>query len=140
MSDNAADILRRWFQLVWVEGRTEYIEALAAPDVRIQGLDGSHHVTSGAAGFREFYDLMHASFGDFQFTLHDVVGPGPIGAARWTMRLRHTGDGAGVPATGKEVAVSGMTFIEVADGRIVAGWNEWDRATLLREIGVVSPN
>jgi steroid delta-isomerase-like uncharacterized protein len=140
MNNDAAEILRRWFQLVWVEGKTELIEALAAPDVQIQGLDGSHHLTSGAAGFRAFYDQMHASFSEFQFTLHDVVGTGPTGAARWTMRLRHTGDGAGVPATGKAIAVSGMTFIEVADGRIVAGWNEWDRATLLQAIGVVPPN
>jgi len=137
MSDTAADILRQWFQRVWIEGKTEYIEAIAAPDVRIQGLDGSTHVTTGAAGFRAFYDQMHASFSEFDFTLDDVIGAGPAAAARWTMRLRHTGDGAGVPASGKSITVTGMTFVRVADGRITAGWNEWDRTTLLREIGAI---
>ena len=73
--------------------------------------------------------------GCFAFTLHDVIGDGPAAAARWTMRLRHSGDGAGVPATGKTISVTGMTFVHVADGRITAGWNEWDRATLAREMG-----
>ncbi len=135
MADNAADILRQWFQRVWIEGKTEYIDAMADENVRIQGLDDSTRTVLGRSGFREFYNQMHASFSDFQFTLDDVIGVGPAAAARWTMRLRHTGDGAGVPATGKTVSVTGMTFVHVADGRIIAGWNEWDRGTLFREIG-----
>lgn len=95
MADDAGEFLRRWFQLAWVEGKTEYIETMAAPDVRIRGLDNSKKSTIGQSGFREFYDQMHASFSDFAFTLHDLIGADPA-AARWTVWLRNTGDWRGV--------------------------------------------
>ena len=137
MSDNAAEILRSWFQLVWVEGKTDYIAAMLAPDITIQGLEGGTEPVRGREGFRDFYDRLHAVFSDFRFVLDSVIADGPVAAARWTACVCHTGDGAGVPATGKELVISGMTFIEVADGKIVAGWNEWDRLTMLRGIGAI---
>jgi predicted ester cyclase len=64
------------------------------------------------------------------FTLEDEIAAGDKVVLRWTLRGRHTGAGAGVPPTGKEV-------IRIADGKIAELWVESDDLGELRQLGVL---
>jgi len=134
MSESPTDLLRTWFQRVWVEGRTEYIDHLCAPHIEVQGLGAGTERVRGPDGFRAFYNNILTILSDFSVTVEETVGTETTAVARWTLTARHTGHGAGTPPTGKPITVTGMTFIHVQNGQIVRAWNEWDRATLAQAL------
>ena len=43
----------------------------------------------------------------------------------------------GVPATGKQVTMSGINFMRIAEGRIVEHWANYDTLGLMQQIGVI---
>jgi predicted ester cyclase len=51
--------------------------------------------------------------------------------------MTHRGEGLGVKATGNEVRVTGMSIARVDGGKIVEGWNEWDRMKLGSANGLI---
>lgn len=68
----------------------------------------------------------------------DQVAAGDRVVSRWTRRGTHAGELEGIPATGKDVTVSGITISRFVDGRIVEEWTEWDTLGLLVQLGAVS--
>jgi predicted ester cyclase len=64
-----------------------------------------------------------------------VIAEGDTTALRFTARASHSGDGLGVKATGRRITVTGMCMMRWRGGQIVEGWNEFDAAGLLRQIG-----
>jgi predicted ester cyclase len=55
-------------------------------------------------------------------------------------RLTGTHDGVllGLPATGKPVDISGMTWLRISGGRIVEQWYELNHAELQRQLAVTA--
>jgi steroid delta-isomerase-like uncharacterized protein len=138
-TESAEAVLRHWFDDVWTGGRSDLIETYLAPGAIAHGLDESGEGCVGAAGFRPFYERLRGACPDIRIAIDDVVASGPMAACRWTATLTHTGDHLGTPATGRAVRVTGMTFARVEDGRIVEGWNEWDRLAFATALGLVAP-
>jgi len=48
--------------------------------------------------------------------------------------MRHTGDGLGMPATNKRLEITGIVIVRVKDGKLTAGWQNWDMLGLLQQI------
>jgi steroid delta-isomerase-like uncharacterized protein len=136
---SAEAVLRHWFEDVWSDGRLDLIETYLAPDAVAHGLDETGEGCVGPAGFRPFYEKLRGACPDISFEVDDVVASGPMAACRWTATLTHTGDQLGVRATGRAVRITGMTIARVEDGRIVEGWNEWDRLGFATALGLVAP-
>jgi steroid delta-isomerase-like uncharacterized protein len=69
----------------------------------------------------------------------DVICEGDLVAARWTAAGTHRGAGLGVPATGKPMRVTGMTWARFdQNGRLAEGWNSFDRLGMLQQLGIVA--
>jgi predicted ester cyclase len=51
--------------------------------------------------------------------------------------MTHTAPLLNIPATHKQVRITGMTFARAANGKLVEGWNNWDELGLLKQIGVI---
>jgi len=134
-----AEIIRDWFELVWNEGRLDLVEHYLSPDTVMHGLDESGAHAVGPDNFRRFHARLKTAMPDLRFTMQEIVENGGIAAGRWTATATHTGEGLGVPASGKPIAVSGMTFARFKDGKVVEAWNEWDRLTLALAIGQLAP-
>jgi predicted ester cyclase len=45
----------------------------------------------------------------------------------------------GMPATGKQVHVGGITIDKIQDGKVVESWNQWDNLGLMQQLGVGEP-
>ena len=75
------------------------------------------------------------AFPDRSFTIEELVACGDWVVTRYTWRATHRGDFAGVAATGKRVTVSGMLMQRIEDGRVVEDRDEWDRLSLLEQLG-----
>lgn len=139
MSTENAALLRRWFDEVWNQGRTDAVDEMFSADGIAYGLGEAGVDVRGPAAFKPFVERMRGAFPDFALTIEDTVAEGDRVAARWTARMTHRGDHLGIPATGKEVIITGMTIVRVRDGQIVEGWNNWDIAGMMHQLGAAQP-
>jgi len=135
MADADANLLRRWFEEVWNQGRTEVAAELMAEDAAVYGIGGGTDMVRGPAEFLEFYKQLKGAFPDIRFTVEQTIAQGDIVAVRWTARATHLGDHLGPPATNNRVTVTGMGFARVKDGKMVEGWNNWVMMGLMHMIG-----
>jgi steroid delta-isomerase-like uncharacterized protein len=132
-------LIKRWFREVWLEGKNETIYELLAPDAVLSGQTGAQEEIHGPREFAAFADRIRNAFPDTDIVVEDVFGVDDKVAVRWSAKMTHKGDGLGVPATGKEVTITGMSIARIVNGKIVEGWDNWDRLAMLEQIGAYRP-
>jgi len=93
--------------------------------------------SQGPAEFKQFYHAMRAACPDIHVSIEKAVQEGDTAFARWTATLTHTGEGLGMPPTGRAIKICGMSALRVREGEIVEGWNNWDQIGLARQLGVL---
>jgi predicted ester cyclase len=64
-----------------------------------------------------------AGFPDASITVEQMIGEADLVAVRFTLRATHRGTFAGFAPTGKEVVLTGVDFIRIADGKMVELWS-----------------
>lgn len=132
-------LLKRWYREVWREGKNETIHELLAPNAVLSGQSGPQAEIHGPAEFVAFAERIREAFPDGDIVVEDAFGVDDKVAVRWSATMTHRGGGLGVPATGKKVKFTGMTIARIVDGKIVEGWDNWDRLAMLEQIGAYRP-
>ena len=127
--------VHRWFDEVWNQGNANAIDTMMAPDALMHGLGEAGRDTNGTAPFREFAARFRGAFPDVRITIDATVEEDDLIASRWTATMTHLGDDLGIPATGRQVTVTGMSMARLRDGLMVEGWNNWDTMALMQQIG-----
>ena len=133
-TDTNKDIVRRVAVEPW-EGNLGVIDELVASDYVVH--DPAQPESHGPEGVREFVRTYLAAFPDGRITVDDQLAEGDLVATRWTGRGTQNGELMGIPPTGKQVTVSGITISRLKDGKIVEEWSNWDTLGMLRQLGVV---
>ncbi|WP_055612685.1 ester cyclase [Streptomyces phaeochromogenes] len=91
----------------------------------------------GMDAMRREVEMWRAGF-DFAFTIEDQISDGDRVCTRWTWNGTHKGDFMGIPGSGKQVTMTGMTIHRCRDdGKIVEGWWQYDRLGLMDQLGVL---
>ena len=72
----------------------------------------------GIQGFKDYYQNYLTGFSDVTFTLVDVFGQGDKIVKHWNFKGTHTGEFFGIPASGKQVDIDGVTLVKMKDGKI----------------------
>jgi steroid delta-isomerase-like uncharacterized protein len=126
MSEENKNLVRRWFEEVWNQGRLAAIPEMYHETGRAHGFPDPDSVISGPQEFAENCRSFRDAFPDVRITVDDLVAEGDKVAARWTATMTHTGDGLGFPATSKKVRVAGSSFLVCGNGKILEGWNYMD--------------
>ncbi|MFD5253519.1 ester cyclase [Streptomyces bobili] len=98
--------------------------------------DPSGSAETGLRAAREEYAGWRQAF-DFSFRVDDQIAQEDRVCTRWTWTARHKGDYLGIPATGENVTMTGMTWQRFRDGMICEGWWQYDRAGLMEQLGVL---
>ena len=62
-------------------------------------------------GIRQFYGVLWNAFQDGRLVIEDTIAEGERLAARYSFAAIHKGDFLGIPATGREVTLKGMTIL-----------------------------
>jgi steroid delta-isomerase-like uncharacterized protein len=129
------ELMRRWFNEVWNEGKTQTIHELVSPNgIGIGQLeDGSP--LRGPAEFVPFVERIRGAFPDIDVVVEDAFGAKDKVVLRWSATMTHRGDHLGMPASGKRVRMTGITIARIADKKIVEGWDNWDQLGMLKQIG-----
>jgi steroid delta-isomerase-like uncharacterized protein len=131
MTEQDRSLGARWFEEVWNKKRREAIAEMLAPDAVLHE-SGSDSV--GPEGFYPFFERLNAAFSEFHVAVEDTIVEGNRLCVRWVCRCKHTGDGLGMPPTQKNVQVTGISIMRIADGRMVEGWQNWDMLGMLQQI------
>jgi steroid delta-isomerase-like uncharacterized protein len=80
------------------------------------------------------YKGFHAAVPGVQLDIHETFGDGEKLAVRYTVTGTHTGDLMGIPPTGKEISMTGITVMNFEDGRVVERWDSDDSAEVLSRL------
>ena len=127
--------LERWFEEVWNKGREAAIDEMAAPDAKAHGLEHPDgRAVDGTAAFKDFHRTFCSALSDIHIKVEHTVTEGDLTVAHCLVTARHTGDGLGMPATGKPVKFTGMCLARVKDGKLVEAWNNFDLGTMYRQL------
>ncbi|MDY6835131.1 MAG: ester cyclase [Chloroflexota bacterium] len=78
-----------------------------------------------------------SAFPDLHVTLEDLIAEGDKSVARVRIRGTHLGDFMGIPATGKQIDVPGITILRFVEGKVVERWNINDDLGFMRQLGVI---
>jgi steroid delta-isomerase-like uncharacterized protein len=137
MSNENVALMQRWFDEVWNQRRRETISELFAEGAIAHWVDETGRDLTGPQEFLPYYDRLCAAFPDLRMTVDECFEAGDKVIVRWSARMRHTGDLLEIRATGKPVAVNGMTMARIAHGKVVEGWDCWDKLGMLMQIDAV---
>ena len=126
-------LARRFFQEVWNEGDEAAIDAYIAADA----VGNDPEFGSGREAFRRQWRQWRAAFPDLHFAVEDVVAEDDRVVTRWTLTGTHRGEFLGLAPTGRRIEVTGMSLDRIVDGRIAAGFDNWDALGLRRQLGLL---
>jgi steroid delta-isomerase-like uncharacterized protein len=93
----------------------------------------------GVEASKQFFVMLFQAFPDLRVEVHDVIAEGELAAARVTYSGTHQGEFMGIPATGRPAQTAGVDFFRMQNGRQAEHWGGPDMASLLQQLGVMSP-
>lgn len=137
MSDN--DSRRKRINDAWVaawdNGDVDALDSLLSVDYRRISATGA---AQSRDEFKASITATRSAFPDLLTVVDDVVVEGDRAAVRWHSTGNHEHSFLGVPATKRQVAVSGATFARFNGDSIVEEFVTWDPRTLLSALGIIS--
>lgn len=133
--DNLEKVAREFFQSIWNDGDESAIDRFIAEDAA--GNDPQFGV--GREDFRRQWRQWRKAFPDIHFSVEEVVADPQTStvATRWILTGTHSAEFWGAPATGQKVCVPGVSIDRISGGMVVSGFDAWDTAVLMRQIGLL---
>ena len=130
------DVVRRFIDECVNTHRSELLPDFVDAGLRAHpGTPGTAPDTEGLDGIREAFQRFRTTFPDLHISPEEMVAEGDLVAVRWTATGTHSGDLAGIAATGTAVRWAGTDMYRFADGRIVEWWRNDDSVWLLHQLG-----
>ncbi len=135
MSEENKAIFRRLVEDGFNKGNLDVFDELVAPDFV------NHSAPPGVPptreGWKQLAAMFRAAFPDMHLHIKDEIAEGDQITIRFTAHGTHRGELMGIPATGKEVAVGGISIARIAGGKITERWEEFDMMGMMVQLGVV---
>jgi steroid delta-isomerase-like uncharacterized protein len=131
MSIRKETILKAWND-AWGNGDLAAFEELLAPGYVRRSKSGSEDYETLKANI----EAMHAAFPDARTDILQIVEDGDTAAIHWETRGSHQGSFMDVPATGRNVTVTGASFLRFEDGKLAEETVVWDPRELLSALGI----
>jgi predicted ester cyclase len=128
MSEINRTLAIRWFEEVWNRRLEATIDELMAPHCvgHMEGIE-----IKGPNEFKQVRSALITAFPDLNITVEGTVAEGDNVIVRWCAAGSHRGEGFGLAATEAPVVFRGMTWLVMAGGRIVEGWDAWNQGALV---------
>jgi steroid delta-isomerase-like uncharacterized protein len=136
MSAENKALARRLVEEAFNAGRLEVVDELVASDF-VEHDPSLTEEVRGPAGVKELIAGYRAAFPDIRITIEDQIADGDYVVSRWSGTGTHQGELMGMPATGKQATVTGITIDRIVDGRIAESWDNWDTLGLMQQLGAI---
>ncbi|TRO64380.1 ester cyclase [Christiangramia sabulilitoris] len=92
----------------------------------------------GIEAFKAHYKNFITGFSEREFTVKNIFGEGDNIAKHWHFKGKHSGTFFGIPGTGKEVDVEGVTLVKMKNGKIAKEHDFMDSMVFLQQLGLMS--
>lgn len=113
----------------------DIIDTTVLPAIVCSGFPGGE--PHDHASYKAFFHAFRGSFTNMEFITHALVADAQFVAARFTVKVDHTGPFAGIAATGRRVSFDGMALYRLQDGKIAGTNLHIDQLALLAQIGAL---
>lgn len=94
----------------------------------------------GRESFRAQWKKWLIGFPDIHFEVKETIAEGNSVVSRWTLTGTNTGEFRDKPATGRSVAVDGVSIDRIENGQVASGFDAWDELGLLKQLGWIHEN
>jgi steroid delta-isomerase-like uncharacterized protein len=129
------EVLRTYVETIFNQQQVDRAEELVAPDyVDHAALPGQ---APGLAGAKRKWAMYLAGIPDLRVTIEELVAEGDKVAVRRSYAGTHRGELLGIPPTGKQVRISGISIFRLAEGKIAEHWEQLDRLALMQQLGAL---
>jgi predicted ester cyclase len=131
-------LVRRAIEEGWKQGNVAVFDELCAPNW-VYHDPGVPDVRT-LEGYKRFATETRSAFPDLHFTIEDLIAEGDQVVMRGTFRGTNTGaivTPMPIPATGKQVSMTGITIVRFAGGKGVEVWNQGDSLGLFQQLGLI---
>lgn len=126
--------VRRLYEEVFNQKNPAAIDDYFAPDVIDHSLPPG--VPGGIEGVKLTISLFLAAFPDLHITVEDLIAEGDKVVARWTLRGTHQGASLGMPPTGKQVTMPGISIVRLEGSKSAEQWVIHDQLGMLQQLGL----
>ena len=137
MSEENKVVVNRLYEEVWGHGNMAVVDELVADN--FVGHTQPSEIPNTREGFKMFAGTYLNAFPGMKMTVDDIITEGDKVVARWSAVGKHKGGLMGIPATDKDVTVTGIDITRIVGGKIVEEWEEFDLAGMMMQLGVVPP-
>jgi steroid delta-isomerase-like uncharacterized protein len=127
-------LVSRYYDEVLTQRNLAALDDLLAPNFASWLPDGTR---VGRTEYRDAVLASHQAFPDLVVEVLDQLGEGDKVAIRWRATGTHRGPFAGIPATGRSVAITAMHLHRVADTKLLEHREEIDLLRLMRQLGAL---
>lgn len=127
-------LARQVFEDIQSDGRVEVVDEIVTADYVGHTPLGNIH---GPEGARQFNAMLRQGFPDMQITVEDQIAESDRVTTRWTLRGTHNGEFQGMPPSGKQISMTGITIFRIANGKLIEGWTQPDLLGLLQQLGAI---
>lgn len=134
-------LVRKFFEEVWNNRNLDALDELYSEDFTLHALwqntsAGGAIEATGIEPAKKVIGGWFTGFPDLKVTVDDQVGENDLVGSRHSSHGTHTADFMGIPASGKEATVTGMTITRIADGKMVEAWTCWDALGMFEQLGM----
>ncbi|MFQ5907648.1 MAG: ester cyclase [Thermoplasmata archaeon] len=130
-------LVREFLEEAWNKGNLMFVDEHFADDFVPHFLPPN--LPANREGFKQHISMWQTAFPDFRGRAEDVIAEGDRVVLRWDFQGTNKGEFMGIPATGKEGRVTGISAFRLADGKVCEAWAESDSLGLLVQLGLAKP-
>ena len=126
-------VARRVFEEIFNQGKFDVADQIYAKDFVNHGVTrdiGLKEDQAAARGWR-------SAFPDLRTQVDKVLVDGEFVTVLWSGEGTNTGEGNGLPATGKKLKGRGITIWRISGGKIHEEWSEFDQLRILQQLGLM---
>jgi steroid delta-isomerase-like uncharacterized protein len=136
MSEENKEKTRRFLQEAFNEGNLSVVDEIYASDYVLHDPAVPDEIR-GPEGVKGFVQMYRSAFPDTHITVEDQIAEGDDVVTRWTGRGTHQGELFGIPPSGNQIEISGITIDRFSGGKGVESWTNYDNLGLMQQIGAI---
>ena len=130
-------IIRRWIEEGWNQGNTDMADEVYASGFTAKDIHDQSKVLQGPQGIKQSVMETRAALPDIHFTIDHLIAEGDLVVGAFTIRGTHKGVLAGIPPTGKQVTMRGISIDRIRNGKFVETWTYFDALGFLQQLGAL---
>ncbi|WP_319500347.1 ester cyclase [uncultured Draconibacterium sp.] len=127
------ELIERVYDELWNKRNSAVLDECLSPNV-VYRTPGT--TCKGIEEYKQMYEMYASAFEKSHFEILDMIASNDKVVSRVLFTCVHTGDLAGIPASGKEVKMQAISICRIEHGKIVEEFEVFDELGMMQQIGM----